>query len=111
MEEYTRKVLDVILNIPKGRVLTYGGAAALAGNPKGARQVSRILHSMSRNYNLPWHRVINSRGRISLPRKEEQDLQRDLLESEGVIFDEKGSVDLNIFLYQPGHSRKSFGPL
>ena len=66
MTDFTRQVLDIIKSIPYGKVMTYGQIAAIAGNPRGARQVSRILHSMSGAHRLPWHRVINSQGGISL---------------------------------------------
>jgi len=93
-------VLHIIKHIPHGRVLTYGRVAALAGQPGGARQVSRILHSMSRKYELPWHRVINSRGRISLGPARGSELQKALLESEGIEFSENSSLDLNIYMWQ-----------
>ncbi|MBI9109505.1 MAG: MGMT family protein [Spirochaetales bacterium] len=60
------------------------------------RQVSRLLHSMSDKHDLPWHRVINSAGKISL-RGESEIIQRGLLESEGVEFGLDNSVDLNKF--------------
>ncbi len=98
---FTRKVLQVIKSIPQGKVLSYGRVAALAGNPRGARQVSRILHSMSGKHDLPWHRVVNSLGKISLPRGRGYELQRALLESEGVCFSLAHTIDLNIHLWQP----------
>ncbi len=66
MTEFTEKVIKIIQSIPHGKVMTYGQIAAYADNPRGARQVSRILHSMSMKHDLPWHRVINSKGGISL---------------------------------------------
>lgn len=80
--------------------MTYGQIADLAGNPRSARQVSRILHSMSQRYHLPWHRVVNSKGCISL-KEEDNFQQRRLLIEEGVCFEEDGSIDLLIFLYYP----------
>ncbi len=93
---FTRLAVEIISNIPAGKVATYGQVAALAGNPRGARQVVRVLHSSSRKEGLPWHRVINSKGMISLT-GEGYDIQRSLLEAEGVIFNEKGRVNLKIF--------------
>ncbi|MFC0471513.1 MGMT family protein [Halalkalibacter kiskunsagensis] len=55
------KVLDIIKHIPVGKVMTYGQIAKFAGSPRAARQVVRILHSMIRKYNLPWHRVVNKK--------------------------------------------------
>ena len=98
---YTEKVLAVIRSIPSGRVLSYGRVAALAGNPRGARQVSRILHSMSRKHDLPWHRVVNASGRISLPRGRGYELQKALLESEGICFSLSQTLDFSEYLWVP----------
>lgn len=97
---YTQRVLQVIKSIPEGKVLAYGRVAALAGNPRGARQVSRILHSMSGKHDLPWHRVVNCRGKISLPRGQGYELQRALLESEGVRFSPVHTINLKKYLWQ-----------
>jgi len=70
--------------IPAGNVATYGQIATLAGNNKAARQISRILHSSSDKYDLPWHRVINSQGRISLRSGDGLEMQKAMLESEGI---------------------------
>lgn len=97
MDVYTKRVIQMIQSIPPGRVMTYGGIAKAAGNPKGARQVSWLLHSMSQKYHLPWHRVINAQGRISLTGSEQQEM----LEVEGVIFDENDRVDLHKYQWVP----------
>jgi methylated-DNA-protein-cysteine methyltransferase-like protein len=86
-DPFTTRVVSVIKAIPTGRVATYGQVAALAGSPRGARQVVRILHTQSRKHGLPWHRVINARGLISLPEGRGYELQRGLLEAEGVQFE------------------------
>ena len=70
----------------------------MAGNHRAARQVSRILHSCSKKYDLPWHRVINSQGLISL-NNQAYDLQYELLKSEGVEFGLKNKIDLKKFGY------------
>ncbi len=101
MLPFTRKVIDIIKAIPPGKVLTYGRIAALAGNPGAARQVSRFLHSMSGKYDLPWHRVINARGEISLKKSHGYELQKALLESEGVRFSLRSRVDLSTCLWVP----------
>lgn len=98
---FTENILGVIQSIPEGRVLSYGRVAALAGNPRGARQVSRILHSMSQKHDLPWHRVVNASGRISLPRGRGYELQKALLESEGVYFSPSHRIDLSAYLWEP----------
>jgi len=95
VSEFTEGVMKVIRSIPKGKVLSYGRIAALAGNPGGARQVTRILHSCTRKYDLPWHRVVNSKGKIALKDKEGFLEQKRLLESEGVRFKNDDTVELN----------------
>lgn len=96
---FTQKALNIIYNIPEGKVLTYGLAAALAGEPNGARQISRLLHSMSRTHDLPWHRIINSKGKISLRPSQGYELQKALLESEGVTFSKSDTIDLKVYLW------------
>ena len=101
-EPFTETVKRIIKKIPRGKVATYGQIAALAGNPRAARQVVRILHSSSRKDKLPWHRVINSKGTISLPPNEGYELQKSLLEKEGVEFGIGDKVDFDRFLWSPG---------
>ncbi len=100
---FTQKVIKVIQSIPYGRVSTYGVIAIYADNPRGARQVSRILHSSSRKYALPWHRVVNKKGSISLPRGGGYEKQKALLLAEDIIFDENDVIDLDTFLWWPQH--------
>ena len=94
MTGFTAEIIKIISSVPEGKVISYGRAAALAGNPKGARQVARILHSMSGKYNLPWHRVVNSRGRISLPDGGGREEQICLLRQEGVKVSLDGEICL-----------------
>ncbi|WP_340006524.1 MGMT family protein [Paenibacillus sp. FSL K6-0276] len=101
MTPFTEQVIRIIQSIPEGKVMTYGGIARAAGSPRGARQVVRILHSMSRKYKLPWHRVINAKGMISLTEDESSSVQKLYLQEEGIIFDEKGAVDLKQFQFDP----------
>ncbi|WP_153731113.1 MGMT family protein [Sporosarcina obsidiansis] len=103
MQTFTERVVSIIQQIPSGRIMTYGQVAAEAGNPRGARQVVRVLHSMSRKYDLPWHRIINAKGGISTPENAEEKgrTQRELLTSEGVQFDEKGCVPLETYRWHP----------
>lgn len=94
MTEFTKRTIEIISSIPKGKVMTYGGIAAVAGNPRGARGVSWILNSSSEKNNLPWHRVINSRGTISLKPGYGFELQKLLLELEGVLVSDCGAINL-----------------
>ncbi|MBB6478620.1 MGMT family protein [Spirochaeta isovalerica] len=97
MNEFTEKVIRIISSIPEGKVVSYGQIAALAGNNRAARQVSWILRSSSGKYNLPWHRVVNGKGIISLPEHDGGNLQRELLENEGVEFRLNGAVSREFF--------------
>jgi methylated-DNA-protein-cysteine methyltransferase-like protein len=99
-KSFFQRVIDIIKKIPEGQVITYGQIAKFAGNPRGARQVARILHSCSGKENLPWHRVINSKGCIALKHKHGYELQKQLLEEEGLILDEIGCIDLKRYLWQ-----------
>jgi len=94
---FTLKIIETIRAIPQGCVTTYGRVAALAGNRKGARQVARVLHTSSRSENLPWHRVVNRDGRISLGEMQGYDEQKRLLQAEGVRFDTTDRIDLERF--------------
>ncbi|MEW6014577.1 MAG: MGMT family protein [Candidatus Zixiibacteriota bacterium] len=100
-DEFSRVVVGVIKKIPRGRVASYGQIAALAGNPRAARQVVRALHSLSGKEKLPWHRVINSKGTISLRPGAGYELQKALLKKEGVRIDERDRVDLARFQWNP----------
>jgi methylated-DNA-protein-cysteine methyltransferase-like protein len=95
------RVVKFIKNIPLGKIATYGQIADYAGNPRAAREVAYILHSSSEKEDLPWQRVINSKGRISMKPGHGYELQKRLLEDEGVVFDEEDRVDFVKFLWQP----------
>ncbi|HLQ95491.1 MAG TPA: MGMT family protein [Pseudogracilibacillus sp.] len=97
MNDFTKQVIELIRAIPEKHVMTYGQIARLAGKEKGARGVSWILHSMSRSYQLPWHRVVNQQGKISHQGSE----QRELLEMEGIEFSVRGKLDLKEYQYHP----------
>ena len=98
-------VWAAVKRIPRGSVATYGQIAALAGVPGRARQAGYALAATPENMTIPWHRVINAQGRISLRLKHwdsgSDDLQRILLEAEGVIFDSSERIDLKRFRWQP----------
>jgi methylated-DNA-protein-cysteine methyltransferase-like protein len=91
---FFERAADVISRIPRGTVASYGQVAAIAGNPRAARQVVRVLHAWSRERGLPWHRVVNAKGAVSLPKGGGFELQRALLEEEGVAFGPDGRIDL-----------------
>ena len=93
------RIFEVVRRIPRGRVLTYGDVAALAGFPEHARLVGYALHALPRHSTVPWHRVINARGGISVGRAMPggQLVQRFLLEEEGVEFGANGRTSLQRF--------------
>ncbi|MFQ5500111.1 MAG: MGMT family protein [Candidatus Zixiibacteriota bacterium] len=104
--EFTDRVKRIIAAIPAGRVMTYGQIATSAGSPRGARQVVRVLHSCSEKDKLPWHRVVNGKGRIGLPRQHGYELQKAILEGEGVAFDRNDCIDLELYRWNPPGSKK-----
>lgn len=99
-EDFAR-IWAVVKRIPRGRVATYGQVAAEAGYAKRPRLAGQALHHVPARLNLPWHRVINAQGRISLPPDSPGHReQRRRLEDEGVVF-LGGRVDLSRHRWQP----------
>jgi methylated-DNA-protein-cysteine methyltransferase-like protein len=94
------EIYRIVRRIPHGRVATYGLIARLAGIPRHARRVGYALAAL-RDDSVPWHRVVNARGEISLRSTVGYGEQRGLLESEGVTFDEVGRIDLACFQWRP----------
>jgi len=99
---FERRVCTTIANIPRGKVATYGQIAALAGSPCAAQSVGMILRRSSQD--IPWQRVINKEGRISIVNMEyPAEIQAELLKQEGVEIAQKNNqyfVDLEHFLWQ-----------
>ena len=96
------RIWRVVARVPRGRVATYGQIAELAGLGGHARQVGYALHSLPHGTRVPWQRVVNARGEVSL-RSEPgaESLQRALLEREGVRFDARGRIDLARHAWRP----------
>lgn len=101
LSDFTERVSAIVLQIPPGNVATYGMVALLAGAPRLARQVGWVLHAVSEKRQLPWHRVVNRHGAVSLRGDGEARWQRLLLEEEGVVFGADGHLDLTRYLWQP----------
>jgi len=99
----------MVRRIPAGRVATYGQIAALAGLGGAARQVGYALSALPEDSGIPWQRVVNARGEISVRRDfDGAPRQRVLLEEEGVVFDSAGRIDLVQFRWRgPVSSRPS----
>lgn len=97
LSEFTVNVIKTIQAIPEGRVATYGQIATLVGHPRAPRQVAGILKRYSDQYDLPWHRVISSRGTVSIkdPLARREQIER--LREEHVIVQSSGQVDMSLF--------------
>jgi methylated-DNA-protein-cysteine methyltransferase-like protein len=98
---FTEEVIEIIREIPEGKVTSYGRIAKTAGNPRAARQVVRVLHTYGEKEDLPWWRVINSVGQIMLKAGNGFEEQCDLLEAEGVGVSSSGRINLDQFLWKP----------
>lgn len=93
--EFTKRIYQIVKEIPKGRVSTYGEVAALAGNPRGARGVGFALHRNPEPGVIPCHRVVFRDGSLCPGFAfGGADAQRGLLEAEGVVFLSDGRVDM-----------------
>ncbi|CAM3524831.1 methyltransferase [Rouxiella silvae] len=92
VDNFRQRVFQIIAAIPLGQVTTYGEVARLAGSPRAARQVGGVLKKLPEGSSLPWHRVVNRHGEISL-QGEDFKRQRHALLAEGIIF-KKGQIDL-----------------
>lgn len=110
VKRYAR-IWSIVRRIPRGRVATYGQIAELADVEGHARQVGYALHNLPANSNVPWHRVINAKGEIS-PRSagDSHELQRMLLEAEGVVIDLRGRIDLKAYRWKPARRRVGKSP-
>lgn len=97
-DELAQIILAVVALIPFGKVASYGQIAALAGLPRHARLVGRVLSRMDESSQIPWHRVINSQGQISLSRLDDlgYNEQQARLLSEGILF-KNGKVSFKEF--------------
>ena len=93
----TQAVIECIKSIPEGKVASYGKIASLAGYPGGARQVVRILSTLSEKESLPWHRIVKKNGIIALTGIGARE-QMILLEREGVVFDTSGQIGKEYFV-------------
>lgn len=95
MNPFYHRIYRIVRHIPKGRVATYGVVARLAGRPGAARTVGWALSALPEDADVPWWRVINAAGRISLAGEHSSVLQRALLLREGVKFAVGGAVSLS----------------
>ncbi|EDF1434220.1 methylated-DNA--[protein]-cysteine S-methyltransferase [Salmonella enterica subsp. enterica serovar Enteritidis] len=92
-DTFPQRVWQIVASIPEGFVTTYGDVARLAGSPRAARQVGGVLKHLPEGSTLPWHRVVNRQGAISLTGPDLQ-RQRQALLAEGVVVSGSGQIDL-----------------
>lgn len=99
MDTFREKVLKYIQKIPKGKVVSYGQVAAAAGSPRAARQVGQVLRALDDVSTVPWWRVINSEGYLSIKGNWDatKETQKSLLEKEGIQVSEGFIVDLQTY--------------
>ncbi|MFM2431845.1 MAG: hypothetical protein RLZZ511_3058 [Cyanobacteriota bacterium] len=97
------RIYAIVQQIPAGQVATYGQIADLAGYPHAPRLAGYALFRVAPDADIPWHRVINAKGEVSTSvfRQGSDDLQRVLLEGEGVVFDANDRVNLAKYRWQP----------
>lgn len=93
MDNFAQQVFACVYQVPAGKVATYGDIAKLAGMPSYARQVGQVLSRLPADSKLPWYRIVNSQGKISLP-GERGDYQRQQLAAEGILLSEHGTISL-----------------
>ena len=92
---FFQRVYQVVRMIPPGQVASYGQIAEIVSHRRAARTVGWALNGLPDGSDVPWQRVINARGEISLGRRgNAAAAQRALLEKEGIVFDSNGRVDL-----------------
>ena len=106
---YNERVYEIVRQIPKGRVMTYGQIAEILGEGYTPRTVGFVMHAANEEM-TPWHRVINSQGacstgRVILP----PDKQQRMLEAEGVVFDARGRCDLGRYRWTPEEAERTEG--
>src|SRR5215210_4197671 len=100
-QSYRKKVYDIVREIPSGKVMTYGQIAAILGEGYTARTVGYVMHAAD-TANVPWQRVINSQGACSTGRMTiPVNLQQEILETEGIVFNEKGRCELDKYRWFP----------
>jgi methylated-DNA-protein-cysteine methyltransferase related protein len=91
MSEFERHIFTILLHLPAGKLITYGRLAKSAGYPNHSRQVGKLLSRLPKDSKLPWFRVVNSAGKISLS-GDAFIRQKKLLEKEGITVTEQGKI-------------------
>lgn len=106
-----QQIYQLVRQIPPGQVATYGQIAALLGRPRHARQIGYALYRVAPDADVPWQRVVNAQGMISHSpqRQGSDDLQRILLEQEGITFNRQGKLELRRYRWQPDLLERASG--
>ncbi|MTD27088.1 MGMT family protein [Erwinia sorbitola] len=99
-DTFQQRVYQIVAAVPYGFVTTYGEIAQLAGSPRAARQVGGVLKRLPAGSKLPWHRVINRKGEISLA-GDDLGRQRSALLKEGIQVSPEGKIDLTRYRWHP----------
>ena len=96
MNYFAQQVFACVYQVPAGKVATYGDIAKLAGMPSHARQVGKVLSRLPADTKLPWYRIVNSQGKISL-QDDRGDYQRQRLAAEGILLSPHGTISLKTY--------------
>lgn len=100
--EFNKRIYELALMIPKGKVATYGQLAIMAGNPRGARMAGRAMKNAPGDRGIPCHRVVNASGDTAPDYVfESKKHQKAMLEAEGVIFKDNGKINLKLSKWNP----------
>lgn len=107
---FQARVYAVVRSIPRGKIVSYGGVAAILGQPRAARGVGRALSELPADTDVPWWRVVNHNGEISVRgAMHGAIIQRKLLEREGIRFDRRGRIDWSIYGWNSGGNGSRHG--
>ncbi len=103
VSQFKQKVISVVNSIPNGKVVSYGQVALMVGVPRGARQVGQVLSGLDVNSGVPWWRVVNNAGRISIKGSKyaTPQLQKKLLMQEGVVVSKELTLDIEYYRFRP----------
>ena len=98
MTDFAAQVYRIVGRCPRGKIVSYGGVAAMLGQPRAARAVGKALNALPDDTRVPWWRVVNGRGEVSIRGVEHgKILQRTLLEREGVRFERNGRISWKLY--------------
>lgn len=102
MKSAFEKIYSIVAKIPEGKVATYGQIAAMAGMPKGARVVGWAMRAVPEGMSIPCHRVVNKTGNLAPDYAfGSREIQRSILEAEGIVFRRDGTIHMESQLWKP----------